>query len=228
MGLPVKDFGSPLCEAVSLGIHESQSRLWETRIGQSQYFWKHYLPLLKKTFKGQLDKVNLDTFYKGINKVEPSLIRVEADEVTYSLHVILRFELEFELIDGTLAVRDLPEAWNAKMKELLGIIPKTNAEGCLQDIHWSMGAFGYFPTYTLGNLYASHLFVAFEKQNPNWKEKVAKGNLVFIKEWLHQNVYQYGRQYSAKELLKKATGKPFNENAFIDYLNEKYQNIYLY
>lgn len=226
MGLPIQDFGTPLCEAISLGIHESQSRFWETRIGQCKPFWEHYFPLLQKSFGGGLEKVRLDHFYKAINKVEPTMIRVEADEVTYGLHVILRFELEFELIDGTLSVRDLPEAWASKMKELLGITPKTNIEGCLQDIHWSMGSFGYFPTYTLGNLYASHLFEAFEDAFPDWNKRVAQGDLIFIRDWLHKNVYQYGRQYSAKDLLKKVTGKPFSEKAFINYLNKKYAGIY--
>ena len=222
MNLPAEDYGSPLCEAISLGMHESQSRFWETRIGQSKAFWKHYLPLLQKTFKGKLDKVSLDQFFKAVNKVEPSMIRVEADEVTYSLHVIIRFELEKALIEGTLAIRDLPEAWRGKMKEYLGIIPKNDAEGCLQDIHWSMGAFGYFPTYTLGNLYAAHLFEGFEKDHPQWEKRVEKGDLLFIKDWLGDNVHRYGRQYGSKELLKKATGKEFSEKAYVNYLERKY------
>ena len=215
-------------EAISLGIHESQSRWWETRIGQSKAFWQHYLPLLQKQFKGKLDKIKLDDFYKGINKVEPSLIRVEADEVTYSLHVILRFEMELALIEGKLAIRDVPEAWNAKMKELLGLTPPTNAEGCLQDIHWSMGALGYFPTYTLGNLYGAQLFNAFEHKYPKWQERVAKGELGFIKEWLHENIYRHGRHYSSQELIKKVSGKAFSADPYINYLNNKYKLIYSY
>lgn len=222
MGLPVEQYGSPLGEAISLGMHESQSRFWETLIGQSKPFWQHYLPLLKNQFKGKLENVSLDTFYKAINKVEPTLIRVEADELTYSLHVILRFELEVALIEGSLAVRDLPEAWNAKMQDLLGIQPTNNREGCLQDVHWSIGAFGYFPTYTLGNLYASHLFLGFEKDNPRWKEQIAKGDLAFITAWLSQAVYQHGRRYTSKELLKNITGKPFTSKAFTNYLTTKY------
>ncbi len=226
MGLPPKEFGSPLGHSISLGVHESQSRWWETRIGLSKPFWKYYLPLLQKTFKGKVATLDLDTFYKAINKIKPSLIRVESDEVTYSLHVILRFELEKALIEGKLSVRDIPEAWNAKMKELLGITPKTNREGCLQDIHWSMGAIGYFPTYTLGNLYASHLFLGFEKQNPSWASRVSKGELDFIREWLHDTVYRHGRFYSSRDLLKKATGKDFSAKAYIDYLSQKYAAIY--
>ncbi len=226
MGLPKEQYGSPLGDYVSLGIHESQSRWWETRIGQSKPFWKHYLPLLKEQFKGNLDKVSLDDFYRALNKVEPTLIRVEADEVTYSLHVILRFELERALIEGSLAVKEVPEVWNAKMKELLDITPPTNAEGCLQDIHWSMGAFGYFPTYTLGNLYAAHLFEAFAKKHSDWEKQVAAGNLVFIKDWLKESVHQHGRRYSSHELLTNITGKKFNAEAFVNYLNKKYAEIY--
>lgn len=225
-GLPISEFGTPLCEAVSLGIHESQSRIWETRIGQSLPFWTHYYPKLQQTFQGHFDNITLDQFYKGINKVEPSLIRVEADEVTYILHVILRFELEKELIEGTLAIRDLPEAWNQKMQDMLGITPKNFTEGCLQDIHWAMGAFGYFPTYALGNLYASHLFQGLEKAFPNWSSELKQGNLKFIKEWLKENVYKHGRRYNSQELLKRATGQDVNAKAHIQYLNEKYRSIY--
>jgi len=226
MGLPVELYGTPLCEARSLGVHESQSRWWETRIGLTKPFWQHFLPLLKSTFQGQLDKVSLDAFYKAINKVEPSFIRVEADEVTYPLHVILRFELEKDLIAGTLSVRDIPDAWNEKMKAYLGITPKTNREGCLQDIHWSMGAFGYFPTYALGNIYAAQLFTAFEKENPTWESHVAKGELAFIREWLHDKIYQHGRRYSSHDLIKHATGSEISSHDYLNYLNTKYDRIY--
>lgn len=226
MGLPEKEYGSPLCEAVSLGIHESQSRFWETRIGMTKGYWKHYLPKLKSTFKGKFDNVSLDRFYKAINKVEPTFIRVEADEVTYPLHVILRFELEKALIEGKISVSEVPEAWNEKMTNMLGITPSTYAEGCLQDIHWSMGAFGYFPTYTLGNVYAGQLFEAFATDYPTWEKHLAKGELSFIKEWLQEKVYQHGRRYNSRELIKKATGKKFSEKPYLNYLNNKYQEIY--
>lgn len=222
MGLPVEHYGSPLGEALSMGMHESQSRWWETRIGLSKPFWQHFFPQLKKHFKGKLDDVSLDAFYKAINKVTPSLIRIEADEVTYSLHVILRFELERALIEGSLSVREIPDAWNAKMQELLGLTPQTNSEGCLQDIHWSMGAFGYFPAYTIGNLYTAHLFQGFEKEHPEWQERVSRGELVFINSWLAKSVYQHGRRYSSKELLLNATGKPFSAEAYVKYLEGKY------
>lgn len=226
MGLPEEHYGSPLGEAVSLGVHESQSRWWETRIGLSKPFWQYFFPLLQKSFPKALEKTSLDKFYKAINKVEPSFIRIEADEVTYSLHVILRFEIEKALIEGSLSVHEIPEAWNAKMQDLLGIVPSSDKEGCLQDIHWSMGAFGYFPTYTLGNLYASQLFASFEKEHSNWSQRVAKGELLFIKEWLNKNIHHHGRQYSSKELIKRVTGEKFSANDYVDYLNNKYKNIY--
>jgi carboxypeptidase Taq len=226
MGLPEDNYGSPLGESRSLGIHESQSRWWETRIGQGKPFWQYFLPLLKETFKEQLDHVTLDELYLGINKVEPSFIRVEADELTYPLHVILRFEIEKALIDGSLNIREVPEAWNAKMNEYLGILPKDNAEGCLQDIHWSMGGIGYFPTYTLGNLYAAHLFEGFAKDHPDWEIRVASGDLAFIKLWLHDKIYQHGRCFTSQELLKNATGKPFSAEPYLHYLTNKYTQIY--
>lgn len=226
MGLDPKEYGSPLGQAVSLGIHESQSRFWETRIGKNKAFWKHYFPLLKKAFPKGLEKIDLDLFYKAINKVEPSFIRVEADEVTYPLHVILRFELEKDLIEGKLKVKDLPKAWNKKMKEYFGITPKNDQEGCLQDVHWSMGAFGYFPTYALGNMYAAHLFETLEKEQPDLEKKLEKGQLAFLKEWLKDKVYRYGRQFESLELLKVSTGKPFTEKAYVDYLQKKYKEIY--
>lgn len=226
MGLPQNQYGTPLGEARSLGVHESQSRWWETRIGLSRPFWQYFFPLLKETFKGQLDHITLDIFYRAINKVEPSFIRVEADEVTYPLHVILRFELEKALIEGSLNVRDIPEAWNAKMEEFLGITPSNNREGCLQDIHWSMGAFGYFPTYALGNLYAAHLFEAFAKEHPDWEKSVAAGELGFIKLWLHEKIYRHGRCYTTQELLKQATGHPFSAEPYLHYLKKKYTSLY--
>lgn len=226
MGLPIEQFGSPLGQPISYGIHESQSRWWETRIGQSKSFWQHYLPILKQYFPEQLEGATLDGFYAAINKVEPSLIRVEADEVTYPLHIILRFNLEKALIEGSLAVRDIPEMWNAKMQELIGLTPQNNSEGCLQDIHWSLGSFGYFPSYTLGNAYASHLFLAFEKQFADWRARLENGELLFIKSWLNESVHQYGRQYSPLELMQKVTGQPFNSKAYVDYLKTKYSQIY--
>lgn len=226
MGLPLDQYGTPLGEARSLGMHESQSRFWETRIGLSRPFWEYFYPILKETFHKQLAPISLNKFYQAINKVKPSLIRVEADEVTYPLHVILRFELEKSLIEGSLNVREIPDIWNAKMKEYLGIEPKNNAEGCLQDIHWAMGSFGYFPTYALGSMYTAHLFEAFAKQHPEWEKQAAKGRLNTVREWLNEKIYRHGRRYATPDLLKQATGHTFSEEAYVKYIREKYTKIY--
>lgn len=194
--LPLEHFGTPLGEQVSLGIDESQSRWWETRIGRSLPFWKHFYPILQNHLPDPFASVSLQDFYRAINIIEPSFIRTEADEATYPLHVILRFELEKGLIEGSIKVKQIPELWNGKMQELLGITPEKHADGCLQDIHWSMGGIGYFPTYVLGNLYAAQFFNAFEKVHANWQDRVAQGELAFIREWLSQNIHQYGRQYT--------------------------------
>ena len=227
MGLPAQYFGTPLAEAISSSVHESQSRWWENLIGRSLPFWKQFYPMVQNTFPSRLEKVSCDHFYHAVNKVESSLIRVEADEVTYCLHVILRFELEMDLISGTLQVTDLPEAWRAKTKELLGIVPETDTEGCLQDIHWSLGDFGYFPTYALGNLLASHFFETFEKKYRNWKDRIAKqGDLTFIADWLKTNVHSLGKQYDLESLAKHVTGKSFSEAAYCRYLKKKYGEVY--
>ncbi|MCB1119500.1 MAG: carboxypeptidase M32 [Chlamydiia bacterium] len=221
MGLPSEEYGTPLGQAISFGIHESQSRWYETRIGLSRPFWQHFLPQLKKHFP-KLKNISLDRFWKGINKVEPSMIRTEADELTYSLHIILRYELEIALIEGKLSAFDIPQAWNEKMTELLGITPKNDAEGCLQDIHWAIAAIGYFPTYTLGNVYAAQIFETFSKEYPEWENRVAKGELFFIKEWLHNQIHQHGRRYDALPLIKKITGKTLSAKPYISYLTQKY------
>lgn len=226
MGLPMEQFGSPLCQAISYGVHESQARWWETRIGKNEAFWQSFFPQLQQFFPGALDKISLPEFYKAINKVQPSLIRVEADELSYPLHVILRFQLERALIDGSLTVREIPEAWNAKMQELLGLTPQNNSEGCLQDVHWALGSFGYFPSYAIGNAYSAQLFSAFAEQTPEWEPRLATGDLLFVKTWLNENVHRYGRQYSAHELIEKVTNKPFSSKDYLDYLTKKYSAIY--
>jgi carboxypeptidase Taq len=226
MGLPAAHWGTPLAEAASLSVHESQSRWWETLIGRSYPFWKRFYPLLQNALPARLKKVPLDRFYRALNKVSPTLIRVEADEVTYCLHVILRFEIEKELISGTLQVADLPDAWRGKMKELLGIVPTTDREGCLQDIHWSLGDFGYFPTYALGNILSAHFFSAFAKKHPDWEKRVAAGDLSFVRDWLKENIHRWGRTYNSEELAKKVTGKPLSEAAYCSYLKKKYAGVY--
>jgi len=222
MGLQQKYYGLPLCQSVSLGIHESQSRFWETRIGRSRAFWKMLYPELKKKFPSSLKSLTLDTLMQRLNQVSPSFIRVDADEVTYPLHVILRFEIEKELVQGSLKVKDVPERWNAAMKSLLGITPKDDAEGCLQDIHWSMGAIGYFPTYSLGNIYAASIFDVFQKAHTDWEKTIARKEFGFIHDFLYKYVWQHGRRYDGSELIKKITGKPLSCKPYITYLNEKY------
>jgi carboxypeptidase Taq len=226
LGRPKEQFGSPLADSLSLGIDESQSRWWETLIGQSYPFWQHFFPLLQAEFPEQFNGIHLEDFYRAINHVKPSFIRIESDEVTYNLHIIVRFEMEKALIEGSLKVKDIPDAWNEKMREYLGISPQFDGEGCLQDIHWSLGLFGYFPTYTLGNLYASQFFQPFEKTFPSWKERVSQGDLDFIREWLKENIHQYGRQYPAEELCRRVTAEALSEEPFIRYLHHKYQSLY--
>jgi len=224
--VPEETFGTPLCDAASLAIDESQSRTWETFIARSLPFWTHYFPLLQKAFPEQLGSISLEAFYKAINIVEPSMIRVESDEVCYNLHVLLRFEIEKALLEKTIKSADIPEIWNEKMREYLSITPKALSEGCMQDIHWAMGAFGYFPTYTLGNLYAGQFFETFSSDHPNWNEKLATGDLAFIREWQKENIHQFGRQYLPEELCQKVSGQSLSEKPYMDYLTKKYTALY--
>ncbi|MFW5693961.1 MAG: carboxypeptidase M32 [Alkalispirochaeta sp.] len=218
--------GTLLAEGTSLGIHESQSRMWENMIGRSRPFWKRWMPELQAIFSRQLGEVSVESFYRAINKVSPSLIRVEADEVTYSLHIILRFELEQQLINGSVSVDELPEAWNAKMKELLGIVPPRNAEGVLQDVHWSFGAFGYFPTYALGNLYAAQFLTTMERDMPTMWDDVATGRTQPILEWLRTNIHAHGKVRSAGRLVRGITGTDLDPSHFLRYLTDKYGELY--
>ncbi len=225
-GLDPDRYRDPSGQACSLGIHESQSRFWENLIGRSRPFWKHYYAELRKAFPGVLDDVDLDAFYRAINVCQPSLIRVEADEVTYNLHIILRFELESALLAGKLEAGDLPEAWNSKMQELLGILPSTFREGVLQDIHWSAGLIGYFPTYALGNLYGAQFLEKLREDLPDLNERVSRGELGPIKEWLNTRIHVHGRRYLAPELCRKVTGKPLSIRPSVAYLTRKFGEIY--
>ena len=225
-GLSAQQYGTPLGEAISLGIHESQSRLWENCVGRSKAFWQYFYPKLQAIFPAQLGSVQEDEFYFAVNQVAPSLIRVEADELTYNLHIMMRFEIELEVIEGRVQVEDLPEMWNAKMEEYLGITPHNDAEGVLQDVHWSFGAFGYFPTYTLGNLYASMLFHQATLDIPNLLQNIGEGNFLPLKNWLNDRVHRWGRQYSASELIQRVTGQPLTSTTFIQNLEEKFGNLY--
>jgi carboxypeptidase Taq len=225
-GLPAAQFGTPLGEAVSLGIHESQSRLWENLVGKSRPFWTYFYPLLQQEFPLALRNVSLDAFYRAINVVEPSFIRVEADEVTYNLHIILRFEIEKALIEGHIAVGELPGIWNAKMKELLLLEVPDDSLGVLQDVHWSGGMIGYFPTYSLGNLYSAQFFAAAKRDIPALNDRMARGEFDALLRWLREKVHTHGKFYSAQELAKTATGEMLNSRFFADYITKKYGEIY--
>lgn len=225
-GLDPRYYGSPLGESVSLGIHESQSRLWENCVGRSRAFWHCFYPILQQTFPQQLATVSLDLFYAAINRASPSLIRVEADELTYNLHIMLRVEIEQALIENRVQPDDLPELWNEKMQSYLGIVPEQDAEGVLQDVHWSMGAFGYFPTYTLGNLYAVQFFEQAKQELPQLEEHIAAGQLVPLRRWLEQKIHRWGRMFTPDHLARRVTGKGVSPEPFLRYLEGKYRELY--
>jgi carboxypeptidase Taq len=215
-----------LRSGTSLGVHESQSRLWENIVGRSRGFWKHWYPELQKTFPESLGDVELEAFYRAINKSGPSFIRVEADEVTYNLHIIIRFEMETELLTGQLTVKDAPEAWNAKYQSYLGITPPTNSVGILQDIHWSIGLIGYFPTYSIGNLLSAQFYEKALAAHPAIPAEIEAGKYDTLLGWLRTNIHQYGRTYQPQELVQKVTGERLNSRAYIAYLRAKYGEIY--
>ena len=217
---------TPLSGGTSLAVHESQSRMWENLVGRSLPFWEHYYPLLKKAFASQLDGVSLKSFYKAINKVEPSLIRVNADEATYNLHIMLRLELEIGMVEGTIAVKDLPEIWNAKMQEYLGVTPPDDARGVLQDIHWSGGAIGYFSTYALGNLVSAQLWEKIKKDIRNLDDQIRKGDFSELLGWLRKNIHQHGQKYEPQQLVEKVTGSKISPEPYVRYLTKKYSEIY--
>ncbi|MGO4273695.1 carboxypeptidase M32, partial [Paenibacillus sp. TAF58] len=189
-------------------------------------FWDRYYSELQTTFSGQIDDVDVDSFYRAINHIEPSLIRIEADELTYNLHIMIRYELEKGLFNGTIAVADLPKAWNAKYEEYLGVVPANDGEGVLQDVHWSGGAFGYFPSYALGNMYAAQFTHTLRKELPNFDSLITEGNLVPIKEWLTDKVYQHGKLLTPNEIIRQVTGEELNPDYLVQYLEEKYQTVY--
>jgi carboxypeptidase Taq len=209
----------------SQAVHESQSRMWENLVGRSLPFWQYFYPRLKEYFP-QLDDISLEDFYKGINKTQPSLIRVEADEATYNLHIMLRLELEIAIIEGKVQVKDLPQAWNEKMQEYLGVTPRDDATGVLQDVHWSWGYFGYFSTYALGNLISAQLWEKIEKDIPDLDGQIRQGKFDTLLEWLRKNVHQYGRKFLPQELVQKITGSKIDAAAYIRYLNKKFSEIY--
>lgn len=225
-GLPHKYIGTPLGESASLGVHESQSRFWENMVGRSDEFWTFAYPLMRKKFPKALKGVSARDMYRSIHKVSPSLIRTEADEVTYNLHIIVRFELEKALIEGSISAKNLPELWREKMKECLGVDVPNDRLGVLQDMHWSIGAIGYFPSYTLGNLYSAQIFDAIQKDIPDFPALIKKGEFTPIRAWLNRTIHEHGRRYDAKTLMKRATGAPLHSAPFISYLTEKYTKLY--
>ncbi len=217
---------TPLDGGASMGIHESQSRLWENLVGRSRPFWSHYYPRLQEVFPEALGGLDPEAFYRAINVLEPSKIRVEADEVTYNLHILLRFELEVALIEGELSVADLPSAWNARMEEYLGVVPENDAEGVLQDIHWADGLFGYFPTYTIGNVLSVQFFDEALKTHPGLPDQIATGEFSTLLGWLRENVHQHGSRYYPEELIRRATGHPLDTGPYLRYLKNKFGELY--
>ena len=225
-GLREQWFGLPPGSYLSLGMHESQSRLWENQVGRSEAFCDWLYPQLQRLFPDALDSVSLRQFYEAINAVQPSLIRVEADEVTYNLHILIRFELEQQILDGSLEVDDLPAAWNQQYESVLGIVSETEADGVLQDVHWSAGLIGYFPTYTLGNLMAAQLFDAAEEQISDLSAQIQRGEFHALLEWLRKHIHQHGRCFNGNQLIEQATGKPLSADPMINYLNGKLTGVY--
>src|SRR5215203_1842430 len=225
-GLTEEQYGLPLGEACSYSIHESQSRLWENNVGRSKKFWQYYLPQLQKYFPEQLDNINVDQFYKSINKVQPSLIRTEADELTYHFHVYIRYELEKKLIEGSISTNEIPEFWKQQYKNLLDVHVVDDKNGSLQDVHWSHGSFGYFPSYSLGSLYAAQFFSTANKDLKNLEEQVGNGSFLNLLDWLRKNIHNKGRTYTSDELCQKITGNTLQIEHFTDYMLHKYKLIY--
>ncbi|MCK4996466.1 MAG: carboxypeptidase M32, partial [Thermoplasmatales archaeon] len=224
---PRDDFkNTVISDSPSLGLHESQSRFWENMIGRSKPFWKLFYPFFKEESTHLYNKVTSDEWYRYVNQVKPSMIRVEADELTYCLHVILRFEIEVGLMEDKFSVNSLLQLWNEKMDEMLGITPKNDVEGVLQDMHWSGGSFGYFPTYAIGSIYSSQLFRKISEVNDKLNDEIEQGYFTNIIMWLQDNIHKYGRLLTADEIIKKACGEGLNSRIFVDYLKDKYYKLY--
>jgi carboxypeptidase Taq len=224
-GLPLEYWGTPFCRPISLGVNESQSRMWENLVARSTPFWKHFYPQAQAMFASLRD-FSLEDFYFMVNEVSPSLIRTEADEVTYNLHILLRFELEVLLSRGDLEVKDLPAAWNEKMAAYLGMVPPDYALGVMQDVHWSSGSIGYFPTYTLGNLYSAQFFAQVERDLGSLDDQMERGEFNPLREWLRDKIHSQGSRYLPKDLVKEVTGENMNPGFLIEYLERKYATLY--
>jgi carboxypeptidase Taq len=225
-GLNPQFVDTPLANAASMALHESQSRMWENLVGRSLPFWKRYFPRMQQYFPGQLGNVSLQDFYRAVNRVEPSLIRVEADEATYNLHIMLRMEIEIALMEGSLQVRDLPEVWNTRMQEYLGVTPPNDTLGVLQDVHWSGGMFGYFPTYALGNLVSAQLWEKINVAIPDLDQQIEAGKFDCLLDWLRANIHMRGSKYEPQELVQMVTGEKINPQPYLRYLRNKYSGVY--
>jgi carboxypeptidase Taq len=210
----------------SHGIHESQSRLWENVVGRSRPFWEHFFPMLQRRFPSQLGNVATDQFYRGINKVEPSLIRVEADEVTYNLHVMLRVEMEIAMLNGAIKPSEALDVWNSKMHDYLGVTPADASSGILQDMHWSVGLLGYFATYTIGNLISVQLWEAFRAREPECDDQLRRGDFLPLRRWLQEQIHQYGRSYQPRDIVERVTGSHIEPGPYLGYLDRKYRDVY--
>lgn len=219
-------FGTPAADSISLGIHESQSRMWENIVGRSREFWEWAYPLAKLLYAPALDAYSLDDVYRAVNIVRPSLIRVEADEATYNLHILMRFEMERAMLSGSLSVGDLPGAWRERVKQLLGIEVPDDRRGCLQDVHWSFGLYGYFPTYTLGNLYAAQMWETIRGAIPDLPSQIARGQMGQLRQWLLTNIHAHGKRYRAADLCQRVTGKPLSSEPLMRYLETKFSRVY--
>ncbi|MBD0277264.1 MAG: carboxypeptidase M32 [Flavisolibacter sp.] len=225
-GLPEEQYGVPLGEACSFSIHESQSRLWENNVGRSTEFWRYFYPVLQQHFPDQFGVVNEASFYKAINKVQPALIRTEADEISYHFHVYIRYQLERNLLDGTLDTRDIPAFWKEQYKKAMDIDVPDDKRGALQDVHWSHGSFGYFPTYSLGSFYAAQFYAKAQSDVPELEVEISRGNLQLLLQWLRSEIHAQGRYYTSEELCEKVTAKTLDVSFFLDYILEKYTGIY--
>jgi carboxypeptidase Taq len=225
-GLDPAHYGTPMGTAISLGIHESQSRLWENFVARGRAFWEHFYPRARQVFPSALGDVPLDPFYFAINEVTPSFIRVDADEATYNLHILLRFELEQALISGDLPVGDVPAAWSERFTRYFGLTPPDDAKGCLQDIHWSGGAIGYFPTYALGNLYAAQFFAIARTDLGDLDELFRRGEFAPLLAWLRKKIYSQGQRHRASDLAVAVTGRPLSPRCFLDHLRAKHGPLY--
>jgi len=225
-GLPENQYGLPLSQAISLSVHESQSRIWENNIGRSLEYWTYHFPKMQQVFPANLKNIDLNTFYKAINQVKPSHLRTEADELTYHFHIMIRYELEKALIGGEMEIEDIPTVWNTKYYEYLGMEVPNDAMGCLQDVHWSHGLFGYFPTYSQGSIMAAQWMYTIQSQIPTLFDDMKNGSTEKLLNWLRENIHKHGRYYTSRELCEKITGEPLNFKYFLEYATKKYEKIY--